>query len=389
MGFLRYYIIAIILIVAPSAFCHAQNAEESDYERSSMHIMMIKHLNQKFDDIIEDVFLKYPFPDRFNNHNLGVKVVSFAELEGDQSSNVMSFASQVNIGQKMVAKWFNRNKASGSFNMNLVKERGFYNANLTKINEARANIRGLALLEDAGEYLINNTYLLVNDISYKSKGSGNWLLKSLASAYISNTKGVSKAMTAIGGFKVNITSYLFRLVWNDSIANEFYTKYYTEDGSAEPEKVKAFNADKALFKIEYVGKTHSESSETHFTTSKDPSALLVKVTTRTIDKNIASLQHSYADFRIKAPLISTNPLRADVGLKEDITEDTQFEVLERVMDDRGKVSYEQVGIIKPIKGKIKDNRYKAEEDTDSIIDATEFEVISGKDFAAGMLIREK
>ena len=76
-------------------------------------------------------------------------------------------------------------------------------------------------------------------------------------------------------------------------------------------------------------------------------------------------------------------------LKEDVRENSQFEVLERMMDENGKIYYERVGVIRPIKGKIKDNRYLAEEDTDTILDATEFEVVSGKNFVPGMLIREK
>ena len=53
--------------------------------------------------------------------------------------------------------------------------------------------------------------------------------------------------------------------------------------------------------------------------------------------------------------------------------------------------YEKVGVIRPVKGKIKDNRYMAteEESVDAALDATEFEVVSGKNFFAGMLIREK
>ena len=117
----------------------------------------------------------------------------------------------------------------------------------------------------------------------------------------------------------------------------------------------------------------------------------MKVTKRTIDENIAKLQHQYPDFRIKAPLLSTEPLKADVGLKEGITEDTLFEVLERVISEDGKMHYEKVGVIRPVKGKIKDNRYMAAENEseEAAFDATEFEVVSGKDFVAGMLIREK
>ena len=82
--------------------------------------------------------------------------------------------------------------------MELVKERGFYNATQTQRNIARANIRGYALLQDAGENLIGKTYLLVNDISYRSKGSGNWFFKAMGNAYFGNVEGLSKAMESIG-----------------------------------------------------------------------------------------------------------------------------------------------------------------------------------------------
>ena len=142
--------------------------------------------------------------------------------------------------------------------------------------------------------------------------------------------------------------------------------------------------------MEYVGKTESVSSETNFKAVKDPKSLLIKVCTQTIDQNIAQLQHQYSDFRIKAPLLSTQPLKADIGIKEDVTDDSRFEVLERILDHEGRVSYEQVGIIKPIKGKIKDNRFMVttEDSQDATLDATEFEKVSGKDLYPGMLIRE-
>ena len=390
MGLLRQVLFITLGMTFSSSLCIAQSEDGMEYERNSMHVMMIKHLNQKFDDIIEDVFLQSPFPERFNNHNLGVKTVSFAELEGDQHNNIASFIDQVNLGQKMVAKWFDRDKQTGAFDMDLIKERGFYNATQNQKNLARASMRGLALLEDAGENLISKTYLLVNDISYKSKGSGNWFLKSMASVYLGNVDALQKSMESIGGFRVDIKSYLFRLIWNEEIAQTFYSEYYTDKGNVDAGKARAFSNEKKLFRMEYVGKTESMSTETNFKAVKDPKALLVKVCTQTIDQNIAQLQHQYADFRIKAPLISTQPLKADVGVKEDITEKSRFEVLERVLDQEGKVSYEQVGIIKPVKGRIKDNRFMvtAEESQDASLDATEFEKVSGKDFFPGMLIRE-
>ena len=391
MEFLKKTYSLFSLFVVYSSCVYAQEDDTYIYERSSMHSMMIKHLNEKYVDLVESVFLKIPFPERFNDHNLGVKSISFAETSKNQLNNIEEFVSEVNIGQKMVAKWFNFNKQTNSFDMELIKQRGFYNANVGDRQVARASIRGKAMLEDAGENLIKNTYLLVNDISYQSKGSGNWILKSYAAVYTGNVNNMQKALQGVGGFEVTIKSYLFRLKWNNEIAMEFYTKYYTEDGIKDKDKIVAFRADKRLFKMELVGETSSVIKEKEFKTLKDPESFLMKVTKRTIDHNIAQLQHEYPEFRIKAPLLSTSPLKADVGVKEGIKDDMLFEVLERVITDDGKMHYETVGVIRPVKGKIKDNRYLVTEDesAEATLDATEFEVVSGKDFMPGMLIREK
>lgn len=371
----------------------AQNSEENIlYERSSLHSMMIGHKNQKFSEVVEQVFKSVPFPERFNDHNLGVKSVDFAETSSDLSSHVDLFCKKVNLGQKMVAKWFNRNKSTGTFDMELVKERGFYNASQADINLARASLRGESLLKDAGENLISSTYLLMNDVTYQSKGTSGGFLKMMAKAYASSFTGSAKLLQdeieAIGGFKVHIKSYLFRLVWNDSIANEFYRKYYTEQ--EDKEKSQLFMNEKELFSMEYIGCTTSESSEQHFSKSKEPAVLLTKVLTRAIDQNIAQLQHDHEPFRIKAPLISTEPLQAYIGLKEDVSTSRQYEVLERVQNEDGSISYERIGIIKPVAGRIWDNRYMSYEDegVDKEVKATEFEKVSGKDFYTGMLIRE-
>lgn len=391
MGLLRKAAGLCMLLMASSPCAYAQGEDGYVYERSSMHSMMVKHLNEKYVDLVEAVFLKIPFPERFNDHNLGVKSISFAETSKNQLGNIEDFVRQVNMGQKMVAKWFDRNKQTGSFDMELIKQRGFYNANIGERQHARASIRGKALLEDAGENLIKNTYLLVNDISYQSKGSGNWIIKAFASTYTGNTKSVQDALQGVGGFEVTIKSYLFRLRWDDEIAMDFYTRYYTEEGEKDKDKVEAFRADRSSYVMEFVGETSSVIKEKEFRTLKDPEAFLMKVTKRAIDHNIAQLQRQYPDFRVKAPLLSASPLKADVGVKEGIDENTLFEVLERVVTEDGKTHYEPVGVIRPVKGKIKDNRYMVteEESADAAFDATEFEVVSGSDFAAGMLIREK
>ncbi len=62
-----------------------------------------------------------------------------------------------------------------------------------------------------------------------------------------------------------------------------------------------------------------------------------------------------------------------------------------VSEEDGMTTYKRVGIIKPIKDKIWDNRFLAEfeeENENRVLTATEFEKVSGGDFYPGLLVRE-
>ena len=388
----------------------AQKSDEYEYERPSLCMMLVKHPAKRFGNEIQYVFSRMQLPSRFNDHDLGVRLVSFAE-DRDMRVNAESFIRQVALGRRLVSKWFNRDKKTGMMDVNLVRERGLYNSTKSAANIARTQLRGKALLEDAGELLIHNTYFVLNDIVYVDKSVGWGIFKDVVNissemASIWVTKGnvpssdnpfenpslssINGTLDDLKGFKVTVRSYLFRLKWNDDVANQFYAQYWVDKESYDKSKVSAFNAEKNLFAMEYVGMVESSTANTTLSGTTTNEQLIRKVCTRAIDKNIAALQHNHADFRIKAPIVSTEPITAYVGMKEDITEKSRFEVLERIVGSDGKVSYNRVGVIAPIPGKIWDNRYwSAEEKTpESGFGATHFRKVSGGDFYPGLLIRE-
>lgn len=76
-------------------------------------------------------------------------------------------------------------------------------------------------------------------------------------------------------------------------------------------------------------------------------------------------------------------------MKEGITSDSKFEVLERQLKD-GKTIYKRVGVIKPIGNMIWDNRFMAVEEGTygANLGCTTFKKVSGGDFYPGMLIRQ-
>lgn len=320
-----------------------------------------------FNDEVANAFKKLPVSERFNNHNLGVRIVKFATQEFcDQQSNISSFIDQVNLGGRVVAKWFNRNKDTETFNMDLIKERGLYNANALDKELASLNIRGSSILADAGEKLIPNTYLIMSDICYKGKYSN----KEKDMNYVKSTHS----------FDVKTVSYIYQLNWDNNKLIEFYSIYYN-DATDFINKVNQYN-------FTFRAKVETDYSEK--SNNINQAALIERVVARCLDINMAKLQRAYPDFRIKALITSTEPIQAEIGLKECITPNSLFEVLEMNVDDKGIITYNRVGIVSPIEGKIWDNRYMAdEEDTPlSRLKATTFKVIKGNNFYPGMLIRE-
>lgn len=403
---MKYFLTAICLITSTVAF--AQNTEnEPKYRRSSLYSLMINHTDQKFASEIRNSFLNIPIPDKYNDHDLSVKVVDINTKLKNASSNkenadITAFLNDNQIASRMVAKWFNRDKYTGACDMELVKERGLYNANEFDKQMAARSARGTSMLQDAGEDLIGNTFVLVNDISYVDKAKKGMIfggiikaLGSVAQAYTgvnvsSATNLIGDIAESIRGFSVKINTFLYKLSWNDEIANNFYETQYTD--SIDTDKAQNFESNRGNYQLVYVGKVESSGSTTSWLGVKleTPENMVRKACQRAIDENIVDLQTQFEEFRTKTPLLSIDPLTADIGMKEGVSKKSHFEVLDRVEQQDGTYKYVKVAEIEPVEDLIWDNRYMAVEEgaKGANLGKTTFKKIKGGDIFPGMLIRE-
>ena len=406
------YILLLFSIVSVAS----ENQEIiTDYNRSSLYVVSLLHNGTAMYPEIFKTVLKLDCPDRFNNHNLSLRIIdAFGNPdEKEQLQQLEDFIRRNKIAKRMVAKWFNRDKKEGTFDVELIKERGNYNATVEDINIAMHTLRGKSILEDAGEQLIGNTFLIVNDITYvnKQNRAEAWQAAFEATMMVATigasvggkyTKKISSGVTGISsigntitslvaGFGVNIKSYLFKLSWSEEIAEHFYSQYYFDKNNISKEKKKAFDFDNNLFKLEYLGNFESSSSKTVTRGLHKDEEVFKKVLTRSIDENIVQLRKNFEVFKITAPIyqIEKEEIRIHIGKKEGLSKSSKFEVLERTENGDGKISYNRKGIIKPT-GKIWDNRFMAVEEgaENATLGYTTFEKVSGGDFYPGMLIRE-
>jgi hypothetical protein len=322
----------------------------------------------------------------------------------------------------LVAKWFNRDPQTGAFDISVVAERGNYDASLADVALADMSARGRAELADAGEELIGKTFVLVNDITYidkaeRTKAAGGVLkfLGALTSAmYDSNVGNTLYAAGAVteqfGGFSVRITSYLYRLDWNEEVAATFYQDLWNDPSNPDPARAQAFeNTD--LFNLKYIGNYSAQRGNVTVQGFQEQTdeALIRKVCTRALDAAIVELQREYDEFKVAVPIQSVGSdgsIYVQIGLKEGINEKSRFEVLEQVEDANGHTSYRRVGTISPVRGEIWDNRFMAAEEANAMaaanvkntdpeaaggdvnLTATKFKKDSGGKIYAGLLVRE-
>ena len=378
-----------------------QNKTNFDYKRSSLYSVLINNTQQKYSKEIAQVFANMPTPDKYNNHDLEIKTVD--GVLGKSAFGVSNdFLASNNIASRLVDKWYNRDSKTGRCDMSLIAQRGLYDAREIEKAIAQMSSLGMANIKDAGEQLIANTFVLMNDVEYvdhsykgKTLGLALYLAGAITSAAtgeeIYSDIGQIAAVTAgsLKGFRVKITTYLYKLEWNDTIQAKFNTQWYSDRDDIE--KVRSYEENRSQFSLKYIGCQISKANDISVVgvNLEHPQMMIRKACQRSLDENISDLQKNFEEFRVKVPLLSTEPLAADIGLKDGVSKRSKYEVLE-IYEDGGETKYKRVGKIVPQKDKIWDNRYMSLEENakNSNLGKTYFKKKRKGKFYPGMLIRE-
>lgn len=397
-------ILSIFAVIMPISLFAQRNSKDIDetYRRSSLYSLLVNHKGREFYEEINDCFHQIPTPDAYNDHNLSVRAVytdskKLKSGRDNEVDDITSFLNRNKIASRLVGKWFDYNPYTGDMDMDIVQQRGLYGATEMQRAKAAISARGSdAVLADAGEDLIGNTFVLVNDISYIDKSKGSAVLGALiqvagavAAASTGNNdwnkigKDYGDIAASFKGFKVRIRTYLYQLVWDEETQANVYNLAWNNR--------EVFEGMRDKFKLKYIGYQESSGSTTSFLGIREdqPELMVRKACQRALDENIADLQKNFPVFQVKSPL-DVETMEAKVGMKEGITEKSLFEVLERVKTSEDKIVYKKVGEVKPVKNLIWDNRYMAEEEMaqGATLGCTTFKKVNGSDFTPGCLIRQ-
>lgn len=382
----------------PSVTYNASGTVDKDqYRRSSLCLILLTHRNKKYADAMERVFRRFPLPARYNEHNISdLRVIS---VSGRQSKSDIDRIVRSNyVAQKIVGRWFNRSTYTGRMNMDLIHERGGYGAFYADYQRAQSNVRGTAMLRDEGIELLQSTFVLVCDMDYidKKKGAG-WaafgtaLLSIGAStmgavnqqqAFNAARRGnygearrrmnaanawnagsaVGTAATAvvadIGGFRVKMNAYLYKLRWDESMTQTMYRDYWcdyqTSSSEAQERKRKFENASYA-FTLDYLGKYKTTSSKTILRSWNDEDQVILDVCERCVNKGIKKLAKKYPIFKPRTPFyFEGNSVYSHIGSKEEVSYGKKYEIVQPYKDKHGQICYKRVG--KAIAGSPWNNR---------------------------------
>lgn len=405
-------------------------APEPVYRRSSLYPVLLETPPVFTDEdeaelsrLVMESYGKAPFPDKYNDHRIGIvsfKFEDYLNLSPEELKNLDDdaddkkgrkkdekyiqaadkFLADNDIARKLVAKWFNR-KEDGTFDMSLIHERGSYDASAMQVQLASGSIRGMAMLQDAGEELIKNTFVVVNrmrfvknepiaravrDVAYVTADQ----LKNEIARMATKTAADVLYNSTKDGYSVWTVSYLYQLAWNQDIGNNFYMNMWMDESSIDPARKELFDTTN-IFKLSYIGYEKSKSLVL-IGAGKSKQEIVQVATIRNIDRTYVKLQKSYDVFKTKSPIVSVDPIVAKVGMKEGVEGGDKFDVLEMVLDsETGLTRYDKVGTVKVNKKQIWDNRYNmemadTEGGTEEDLKGTAFK--GGKKISAGMLLRQ-
>lgn len=456
MNFKKYIVATIVAGLALTSF--GQNMK---YRRSSLSMILIESDNFPNKESVMGCWNKFPFPEKYNKHKINTNSINIKDVKLDDNDlkkagflkdtlKVMKIAlaessyntmignsltktdarpvkylnnektlafllpsekqefqikidkiiNEGKLGNQLVSTWFNKS-SEGKFDMNLISERGFYNASEIEAGIANSSTKGRSILADAGEELLKNTFVTFTKLDFYENEPVARMIRDAAKVEIMKKLAgkpqmvIDASMTAIDkayevakeGYSLWSKTWLYQLNWNDTVANEFYSKLWNDP--------KAFN-ESNIFNLKFVGVQYNQSLVTFKLGEKRTQEQIIDLAlVRNVDNAFLSLQKEYDVFKPKVPVVSVNPITAHIGLKESLKGGEKFEVFELTQNEKtGLTEYVKVGKVKVNKKFIWDNRYNAGEKPETIqldnegkpITATVFK--GSKKIAPGMLLKQ-
>jgi hypothetical protein len=387
---INIYPIALLAVALVQFASLNAQTEALKYRRSSLHLVLLESDKFPNKETVIKSYTEHPFPDKYNKHSVGKESIAYKLTENDlrmggflkdtlkDAMKIMKAVGNLktvkylneektiavvvpngmdsaklkidkhikesSLAKMLVAKWLNK-KEDGSFDFELIRERGMYSPS----NEsADQQIQGV---DDSD--LIGNTFVVFNKMNFYPNEPVAKLVLDAAlieagkiTVEMAKQKAIEKAKQAYErmkeGYTVITSSFLYKLVWDQPTIDKFNVAFMSKTANTKL----AWDTSN-FFKLAFVGKETNTSLVTMSLKVKRTLEQTIKLAVdRNIDGVYSKLQKEYVVFRPVSPIISGgDTIRAKIGLKEGIEPGQTFEILELKTIDKklGTQRYVSIG----------------------------------------------
>ena len=428
-----------LMLCVMSVMASAQETKTIEYRRSSLNMLMLNDGVKSAQEKLNGWWSDYPFPDKYNDHRGETAVIDIANVElsheelteygawGDTLSGakwlavkalaadpemnisvvdlgknadgkghglkvpgemaqrpykILKALNEAGIARNMVAKWFDYNPEENSFSMNLIGERGLYDASLFDVQSASQTVKNEKLLKDAGKQLIANSFVTLSSIDFfanepaaraiydaaMKEAAGNAVAELAAKKIYDKTKD---------GYTVLAETFLYQLDWSDESLQRLYSGWANPSEALEQGNfsLTLVNSQRTLSTVLLAGERSMDD-------------VLKEALYRNIDNSFSKLQKQNDVFMPSVPVIGVNPITAPIGMKEGLEGGEKFRVFEMTYDaESGETKFVEAGTVKVNKKQIWDNLFSLSKSKDEgTPQYTAFK--GGKNVLPGMMIKQ-
>ncbi len=345
--------LTMIILLGCGLFCQLNGTAQKskiitgeDYSRLSVTFLLGNYEGESASQEAALAAEKIKFSDKYNNHNFkGFSLPLGQDFKTLTTTNKRSYLKDLiekqGIGRAIVAKWFNRQE-NGTMNLDYVHQSGLYNATDQDVKIAATAKRGDAFLKDAGQNLVNKSYVLILvPTELKSQDDGK-------------TRGWNSTYDV----------FLFKLQFTPEVIATFYNAwpYDDDDVAIKTNKIAAFDTLSFKFTDVYSKPLLSASTIETLTSNKNPkslSQLMDELTNNMYQNTTFLLDKDLEDFRVKTKVSKISPTRAKIGKKEGLKCDQQYFIYQYKWNEKsGKAEPKRQAVVRAT-GKIVDNRQVA------------------------------
>lgn len=310
---------------------------------------------------IMDVLAMYSSPESLQGKSINELKTIIEMLQGKEYREALK--EEVDkisdeVAHQLVRKWWSIGE-DGSLSDTLLFRLACYSATQNQANDAAQTTMGAQyqLFNELADVTMSNTYVTFTKLDFYENEPIAAFVRNImqliatltpAPANVAAQIAVDKTYEAMKeGYTAFTNNLLYKLEWNDSIANEFYGIW--ENGKVDMNK---FNAMK--FHLTYIGNTSANATCMMKKEDKGQGAeyMVYKTCHKAIGRQFAKMQKEYEEFRPMVPVLGIDAkggIIADMGTKEGVKVGDKFFLLEPVTNENGITKYNTKATLKVVK----------------------------------------